>query len=206
MTGVLMKIWIAAVCAFAFCACVGNGAPVKFFKAGVAKLDVTPDAADIPKGVEGINDHVFVRAIVVDNGSAKAAMVTADVGIIPTPTWKNVVARAEKELKIPAKNILITATHTHSSPPQMGPAFVDKMVAALREAVRHAEPAVMTYGTGVSYFNVTFEVLSTHLKPGGAETAIVDGLLDLMETVDTGRLARPATIAMSPKHQSPSDR
>jgi neutral ceramidase len=30
----------------------------------------------------------------------------------------------------------------------------------------------------------TFEVVSSKLKPGCAETAIVDGLLDLIDTVD----------------------
>lgn len=154
-----MKSWIAAVCAAVLLTGMGNAAPPKIFKAGAAKIDITPDAGKLPKGIDGINDHIFVRAIVVDNGATRAALVTADVGMIATPTWKNVVSRAEKELKIPARNILITATHTHSVPMQMGPEFEGQIVAALREAVKRVEPAVMTYGTGVSYINVNRNII-----------------------------------------------
>lgn len=149
-----MKILLAAICAFAFSAGFAVGAPVQPLKAGAAKIDITPDASALPKGMEGINDHVFVRAIVIDNGASRAALVTADVGMIATQTWKNIAARAEKELKIGARNILLTATHTHSSWPPPGAVFEEKIMAALRQAVQHIEPVVMTYGTGVSYINV----------------------------------------------------
>jgi hypothetical protein len=161
LIGVMMKRSIAAICAAVLFAGMGYAAPAKFLKAGAAKVDITPDAANLPKGIEGVNDHIFVRAIVVDNGATRAAMVTADVGMIPTPAWKSVVARAEKELKIPAKHILVTATHTHSAMPPAPPVFEDKIMAALREALNRAEPATMTYGTGVSYINVNRNIIDS---------------------------------------------
>lgn len=157
-----MKSWIAAVCAavvVTVLAAAGNAAPAKVFKAGAAKIDITPDAANLPKGVDAINDHIFVRVIVVDNGVTRAALVTADVGMIPTPVWKAVAARAEKELKIPARNILLTATHTHSAWPPASALFEAKIMAGLSEALSRAEPAVMTYGTGVSYINVNRNII-----------------------------------------------
>jgi hypothetical protein len=189
LTGVLMKIWITAVCALAFCAGFGNAATAKSLQAGAAKVDITPDAANLPKGIEGINDHIFVRAIVVDSGVTRAAMVTADVGMIPTPIWKSVTARAEKELKIPAKQLLLTATHTHSAWPPAAPVFEEKIMAALHEAVRHIQPATMSYGTGVSYINVNRNIIDpvTHRWWEGAN---YDGPSD--KTVAVVTFATPA--------------
>jgi hypothetical protein len=85
-------------------------------RAGAARLDITPDEKALPKGYEGINDHIFVRAIVVDDGRTRAGLVTVDAGAVPTQIWSQVTQRAEKELHIPASQLLLTATHTHSVP------------------------------------------------------------------------------------------
>ena len=84
------------------------------FKAGAAKVDVTPLESELPKNIEGILDRLYSRAIVVDNGFTSAALITVDTGIIPDPLWKSLTQRIEKELGIPAQNVLLTPTHTHS--------------------------------------------------------------------------------------------
>jgi len=48
------------------------------FKVGAAKIDITP--TQLPKNTEGILDHIYARAIVIDNGTTRAALVSADVG------------------------------------------------------------------------------------------------------------------------------
>ena len=40
-------------------------------KAGAAKVDVTPAASELPKNYEGILDHLYARAIVLDNGTTR---------------------------------------------------------------------------------------------------------------------------------------
>jgi neutral ceramidase len=89
------------------------------FKAGAAKVDVTPSEKDLPKNIEGIHDRLYSRAIVIDNGETRAALITVDTGMIFEQLWKNVTQKIEKELGIPTENILLTPTHTHSS--IMGP-------------------------------------------------------------------------------------
>ncbi len=188
-----MKTVFAALCAVLMLASASAApTPAKVFKAGAAKVDITPAADKLPKGVEGINDHVFVRAIVVENGATKAALITADVGIVSSQTWKNVSARAEKELRIPARNVLITATHTHSMPMLMGPEFENQIMAAIHEAAKRAEPAVMAYGTGVSYINVNRNIIDpvTHRWWEGAN---YDGPSD-----KTVAVVRFATLAGKP--------
>src|SRR5271165_6400712 len=85
-------------------------------KVGAAKVDVTPAESELPKNYEGILDRLYSRTIVIDNGVTAAALVTLDAGGMPEQLWQSVSSRAEKELNIPAKNILMTATHSHSVP------------------------------------------------------------------------------------------
>jgi neutral ceramidase len=127
---------------------------VAAMRAGAARIDITPDEKALPKGFEGINDRIYVRAIVVDDGRTRAGLVTVDVGAIPTDVWSQVSERAEKELQIPAVHLLLTATHTHSVPFGMGRDLVPRIVEAISQAASRLQPARMAYGTGVSYINV----------------------------------------------------
>ena len=96
-------------------------------RAGAAKVDVTPSASELPKTYDGILDHLYSRAIVLDNGNARAALITVDAGAVPDAVWKGVSEQVEKDLGIPARNVLLTATHTHSVPGQTGPDYVRKI-------------------------------------------------------------------------------
>jgi hypothetical protein len=133
-------------------------------RVGAAKIDITPSAKELPKSIEDVHDHVFVRAIVPDNGHSPAALVTVDTGAIGTETWSNVAQRLEKALGIPVAHFLLTATHTHSAP-------------TLTNGV--APSGYIPNDAAFSYN--TFEVFSSHLESGCAESAIVNGLLDLAD-------------------------
>jgi len=127
--------------------------------AGAAKVDVTPAPKELPKSYRGILDHLFARAIVVENGSSRAAMVTVDAGAIPHDLWQHLSARAARELDIPANHFLLTATHTHSVPWTPAAGYEDKIFEALRKAAAAVRPARMAYGTGVSYINVNRNII-----------------------------------------------
>jgi len=58
------------------------------------------------KNSEGILDHIYARAIVIDNGATHAALFSADVGMLGEQVWRNLSQRIEKELGIPAQNLL----------------------------------------------------------------------------------------------------
>lgn len=123
-------------------------------RAGAARVDITPDPNALPQNYIGINDRVFARAIVVANGATKAAMVTVDIGGMSDEIWTAVKTRAERELDIPADQLILTATHTHSVPRLSGETFENQVFQAIADADARLEPAQMDYGTGVSYINI----------------------------------------------------
>lgn len=139
----------------------GATAQVRQLKAGAAKVDVTPAPSELPKNYEGIFDHLYSRAIVLESGSASAsaALITVDAGAIPEPIWQSVTQQVEKEFGIPANHVLLTATHTHSAPMQQGPGYAQKIVESVRLAKQKVVPARIGYGTGVSYINVNRNIV-----------------------------------------------
>jgi hypothetical protein len=144
---------------------IAVGAPVAAhaqntsLRAGAAKVDVTPSPSELPKTYDGILDHLYSRAIVLESGNARAALITVDAGAAPDAVWKGVSEQVEKDLGIPARNVLLTATHTHSVPGQTGPDYVGKIVESVRMAKERLAPARVGYGAGVSYINVNRNII-----------------------------------------------
>ena len=126
-------------------------------KAGAAKVEITPTKAQLPKGYDGINDPIYVRAAVLEHDGQKAALVTVDIGGMPDATWAAVVQGAQS-LGIPSANLMLTATHSHSVPRGI-PQLDEKIVAALRQAAAKLQPATISYGQGVSYINVNRNII-----------------------------------------------
>jgi hypothetical protein len=128
-------------------------------KAGAARVDVTPAPGELPKNYEGVLDHIYSRAIVVDNGTTKTALLTLDAGGMPEPLWQNVTKRAEAELGIPANHVLMTATHSHSVPRIESATLEQKVFQSLKDANARLQPARVGYGTGVSNINVNRNII-----------------------------------------------
>jgi hypothetical protein len=135
------------------------GAPLR---AGAARVDVTP--AELPSNFHGVLDRLYSRAIVLENGATRAALVTVDAGVIPEEVWRAVTAQLESELHIPPDNVLLTATHTHSAPRQTAPDYPQRIVESVRVARRNLTPARVGYGTGVSYINVNRQIIDSETR------------------------------------------
>lgn len=107
-------------------------------QAGVAVVDITPPMGYRMSGYfnerlsTGILNPLHAKALVLQQGSTRAAMVFCDIiGLSPEVT-RRVRRRAERETGIPAESILIAATHTHTGPLYFGALrnhFHDKAVA-----------------------------------------------------------------------------
>jgi hypothetical protein len=104
---------------------------------------------------EGILDHIYARAIVIDNGTTTAALVSVDTGGLGDQAWRTVSQRIEKELGIPAQNLIMNPTHTHSA----SGGTADQIFNAIKEAKDKLQPARIGYGTGVSYINVQRNII-----------------------------------------------
>lgn len=149
---------LTALAATILCSAVPAAAQ-EAMKVGAARVDITPTGKDLPKNFLGVLDPLHARAIVVDDGASRAVMVSVDAGGILTETWANITDRIARELKIPAANVLLTATHTHSVPYMKGDTFEAKIFEAVRKAAASTKPARMAYGTGVSYINVNRNII-----------------------------------------------
>ena len=156
----LAAAWIVIALGMSVAAYAQNTA----LRVGAAKVDVTPAQADLPKNYDGILDHIYSRAIVIDNGSATAALITVDAGGVPDAIWQAVSKQLESELGIPAKNVLLTATHSHSVPGQPAGPYTQKIVESVRLAKQRLAPARIGYGTGVSYINVNRNIIDPKTK------------------------------------------
>src|SRR6188474_2553364 len=128
-------------------------------RVGAAKVDVTPSENELPKNGYGVLDHLYARAIVLDNGAATAALVTVDAGAIPDSLWQAVSQSIARDLGIPATRVLLTATHTHSAGGQRGPDYAQRIVEAVRLAKQRLTAARVGYGTGESYINVNRQII-----------------------------------------------
>jgi neutral ceramidase len=128
-------------------------APASSFRVGAAKVDITP--TQLPKTSEGILDHIYARAIVIDNGATSAALVSADTGMLGEQVWRTVSQRIEKELGIPAQNLIMNPTHTHSA----SGGSADQVFNVIKAAKEKLQPARIGYGTGVSYINVNRNII-----------------------------------------------
>ena len=66
--------------------------------------------------VNGVRDPLRAGVLVLDDGETKAAIVTLDI----IAAWDDLVTRAraaiEKEIGVPAANIMVCASHNHSGP------------------------------------------------------------------------------------------
>lgn len=158
---------------------IGQTVPSGPFRVGAAKVDITPSKDELPKQFLGILDRLYSRAIVIDNGHTSAALISLDAGAVPNQLCQNITARMEKELGIPASNVLITATHTHSVPFGFrgNNSYEDKIFQSVKLAKESLQPARISFGKGVSYINVQRDQIDpqTHTWWEGAN---YDGLSD----------------------------
>jgi hypothetical protein len=139
---------------------------------GAARVDITPVADALPLPYTSVRDHLFVRAIVLDNHLTRAALVGVDLIVIDEPLWQEVSREIAQELQCPVDNIVMSATHSHSSPyPEDGKKPPDPnyaafrnhlkegILAAVREARAKLQPAKVGFDTGASYLSVNRDAI-----------------------------------------------
>lgn len=151
-------------------------------KVGAALRKITPEklipisggmgAPVMPTGKQG---DLFVRALVLEKGATRVAIVSVD-----NLGWPAYLAdRSRKLIKgIPPQNVLIGATHTHSAPEAYG--FVDdkgntgadlqylnwcvnQLADAVNEAILKLEPAVLKIAVGVAKGKIAYNYYAEKL-------------------------------------------
>ncbi len=141
-------------------------------RAGSARIEITP-----PQGVamggyfaraepaEGVHDPLFARALVLDDGEQRVALLSADLAEITPAFAADVRLRIENEQGIPSTHTLLAVTHTHAGPLVAGrrvsapdPMYVDtlrdRLVGVVRAAARVLRPARVGAGRARVYLGV----------------------------------------------------
>ena len=142
-------------------------------RVGAARVDITPpaDPANPPSG-KYAHEKLYVRAIVLDNGSSRAALIGADQGGLSEGIWQAASNQIASDLNCPVANIVISATHSHSAfgpggfraltdPHAPPPPIVGQIVEAVRQAKARLQPARVGFGAGASYLNVNRDAIDS---------------------------------------------
>jgi hypothetical protein len=123
----------------------GREAVAGGLRAGAARVDVT----NTDKGP--VNDRLFVKALVLESGDVRVALVTVDavaiggIGPIGNDYLPQVRNRLEKELGIRPSNLLVNASHCHGI---VCTDVAERTVRAVSEAARSLVPVRVGAGTG----------------------------------------------------------
>ena len=119
----LRLVMVIAVLAMAGSA-VAQHAPLSV---GLAEIEITPplgyrmDGYFAERLSTGTKDPLKAKALVFQQGTTKTALVVADVIGLPQALTTEARTLAAQQTGIPATNIAITATHTHTGPMFSGP-------------------------------------------------------------------------------------
>jgi hypothetical protein len=146
--------------------------PAGRLRAGAAKVDITPRPSDLLISTDSIRDHLFVRAIAVDDGATCAVLVGMDLGGASNQIVDDATPRASRSTGCPAQNFLISATHTHSSNTgglggrgaPTAKAVADAIVEAATMAKSRLAPARVGYGTTRVDLNVNRDLFNHKLE------------------------------------------
>ncbi len=120
----------------------------RFIRAGAAQVRINPaDGTPMAgyyhaRGSEGLADDLFSKALVLDDGSNRVALVTLDL----ISTTRSLVEKARvaitKRTGIPGTHVMISATHAHT-----GPVLADG--GSRHDALGGTEPKAVEYSASL---------------------------------------------------------
>jgi hypothetical protein len=161
-----------AIAVIVACFAASASAPAEStLRVGAAKVDVTRWSSLPAVTPKYENERVNVRAIVIDNGTTRAALISVPGSDF---NWPEISKQVSAELNCPVEHILVSATHSHSyNTARIDPnaASQDPLTLAVVEAVKQAkaklEPARMGFGTGKAYLNVNRDTIMPETRKWG---------------------------------------
>jgi len=147
---------------------VCNDAPVRV---GVGKASITPPVGTPLAGYGarkgkpslGVHDSLFARALLVEAGRCRVCFLTLDALIVPSQVTDQILDSLRVHPGLSPREIVFSATHTHSGPGGWGRGPIQKMfagnydrrvvnmlvdssVAAVRRAFAAVAPGAVAYG------------------------------------------------------------
>lgn len=106
-------------------------------KAGVARVNITPPLGFPQAGFaarkevsQGILDDLFAKALVLDDGKIKIAILTCDLLGLDKDVVAEIRALIQKKTDINRSNVMIACSHTHSGPAVKDPGYLEEKLIA----------------------------------------------------------------------------
>lgn len=173
-----MKSLFLSLCVLVSLASHGADKPV--FRAGAASVDITPKVfpLNMPGGfsanmAESAHDPLHARALVLDDGTTKLAMVVVDTLGAGPDVLDEAKAIAGAKTGMAADKMLISSTHTHTGPPlntrsEPAAAYRKLFVEGVAESIIQAHAALQPAAVGAAAHPLPDEVFNRrwYLKPG----------------------------------------
>ena len=174
-------------------------------RVGVGKVSITPPATEFPytpsqtpslntgpgeRSIVGVHDEVYARALVMDDGARRVAIVVVDVTALPDAS--DLAQAIARQIGVPVTNVMVAATHTHnvplfsysgSQPSARETREIARLKTGALQAVRQAnaalQPARVAFGRGQGWVNVNNGEqagLKTEFDPNGPSDKSLDVL------------------------------
>lgn len=148
-------------------------------QAGVAAVNITPPVGNYLQGYTrgkpslGIHRDIYAKALVFDDGSTKAAVVTTDLIGLEQSHVRAMREEVARWTDIPPEHVLINSSHSHGGPtvqglgtdawgslwgnppdPDYGRELTKKVGGLVAMANRLRRPIALGYGVGAATFNI----------------------------------------------------
>jgi len=130
---------------------------VKKLRVGLSETVLTPPVGvrlsgygDRTAASTGVLDDLYAKAVVLDNGDRRLALVVCDLLGLGRPIVAAIREAVGRHTGIAASDVMVTATHTHCGPDVdlLGDAALDQLVALASGSVRAAAGALTDAGVG----------------------------------------------------------
>lgn len=213
MTHRRVAVLAAAGVASAALLLTAASAPAAKLRAGAGRADITPPTGFHMMGwvrsdarIIGQHTRLFARALVLERGKRRLALVAADLNAIPGGLVKDATARLRG---FSERNVIVSASHTHAAPtgfynfgtyntvfptlstpadfrlvdtaadPRLYGFMVRQLARAIRRAARDTAPAAAGWGATRLLGLTENRSLEAHLANHGIERQPGDGSVDL---------------------------
>jgi neutral ceramidase len=165
-----------------FCGPAATARDAAALRAGAAAVEITPRLfpVNMPGGfnenpAERVNDPLYSRALVLDDGVTSLAIVVVDNIGIPRDLAAEIRALAHGRSGIAPDRILVAATHTHSAPasniregPAPATAYRALLIEGVAESIVRAHRSLRPAAVGAAAHPLPEEVFNRRwfLNPG----------------------------------------
>jgi neutral ceramidase len=114
--------WLAMLLCVSFGASTVQAQQPAELRLGTAQVKITPPEGTPLAGYyrkrlsEGVLDDLYAKVLVFEQNGTRAALVICDVLTLPRKTIVAARELIEQQRSVPGANVMIAATHTHTSP------------------------------------------------------------------------------------------